>query len=60
MSKYWIVESDYGYGGAEFARKVDAETVIEYMFEMFEGEATIYGVEPVTKAELYASQLDIY
>lgn len=60
MSKYWIIESDYGYDGAEFDHKVDADYVTDYMYKMFDGEATIWGVEPVTKLELYASQLDIY
>ena len=63
-SKYWIIsDSEYGDIGIEFERPMSEQTAITYYKQQFDIDyllldATIEAY-PVTKAELYLSELDI-
>lgn len=56
-SKYWIVEHNEGMDGMEFEEAKNYEEALSmaktYFYE-------IYDLYPVTKRELYFSELDIY
>ena len=63
-SKYWIIsDSEYGDIGIEFERPMSEQRAITYYKQQFDIDyllldATIEAY-PVTKAELYLSELDI-
>lgn len=63
-SKYWIIsDSEYGDIGIEFERPMSEQTAITYYKQQFDIDYllldAIIEAYPVTKSELYLSNLDI-